>query len=222
MYKKMTGCIEFLPGGLVILILNKFNNIDKKGQRDHPARRSILSLYLTCSKFKWLDNISITSVEKYDIDETYSTFDIFGNDIGIQLTHHYTTDNYPEYQVDMISGFEYTDLQGIYNEICVCCLDELSYDGMRHEINGKEISYEGDDIRQALENIIKQIKHQDLIFYHWLKKTTDGAYNNLLVRYKNYPKYDMKFMNVFNRFIIKLFIIFKYILKYWVRGSFFI
>jgi hypothetical protein len=90
----MTNQLEFLPEELIILALNKIAIIEVNGRYDHPDRRDILSLYLTCKKFKWLEKISISIVENYEINRVYSTFDIFGNNVNIILTHHYRANDF--------------------------------------------------------------------------------------------------------------------------------
>jgi hypothetical protein len=187
----MANLFELLPKESIILILNKFNNIDTGRKYEHPSRRYILSLYLTCSNFKWLEQISISARESHEVNETYSTFDIFGNNIGIQLTHHYKAADYPdEYLVDMISGFKYTDIRGNDSEINLFCAYHAPYNGIHYDTN---------IIIQVLTKIIDQIKNQNPIFYKWYRKIINSDCNNLLVQYKIENNYDMTPMCIFDK-----------------------
>jgi hypothetical protein len=197
----MINYLEFLSKELIILTLNNLSVPDVKGRHNHPARRDILNLYLTCKNFKWLEDITISSVENFKVDRSYSTFDIFGNNVGIKLTHHYRANDYPpnEYLIDMITGFEYTDLQGNCNNIYLWCYDDFAFDGMHYDINYKEDSgFNQDTIIQTLTEILSQIKTKDPVFYKWCKQFADNNINELLIRYKMDTVYNMDLMRVFN------------------------
>src|SRR4029079_8049363 len=124
-------------------------------------RYNILNLYITCKQFGWLTKLSITSVEKCmagkgistdAFDITHSTFDIFGNDISLQLVFN-------EYAIHSINGFS-----GFYNEdikFCVAypfsCYDGQSECYNYYMVNNTEGYVDDNDIINVLTKINEQI-----------------------------------------------------------------
>lgn len=156
--------LDTLPKELILIILNKFDHEATNGYYNHPSRRNVLNIYCTSKIFNWLAELIISSVEELEIHTAYSTFNIFGQKIGLQ----FESSNYANYCVNGVSGISY-EINGrhLYYMHLFLGYDGSSY-GNYYFINDTE-GYIDDheDIVKFLQEIVNQCEKLDSEFYEW-------------------------------------------------------